>query len=363
MSVEFIGLIGHQNPSEAYRQASNEFDPAFVRAFAQIHEQGGFDRVLIAYGSTSPDGLHIGTYAAAVTSRLGLMLAHRPGFVAPTLAARTFATIDRLSNGRAAVHVIAGADDAEQRRDGDFLNKEERYERSDEYVGLLRRLWTSDAPFDHDGKYYSFRGGFSAVKPVQTPHIPIYYGGSSNAAIEGAARHANVYALFGETLAQARETIARVRAAAARHGRAIEFSLSLRPILAGTEDGAWRRADEILDRVRHRRAEAGFTGPAIPTSVGSERLLAAASQADRHDKRLWTAVAKETGARGNSTSLVGTPEQVADALLDYYDLGITHFLVRGFDPLEDAIQYGRDLIPLVREAVATRGVSRRAAPG
>ncbi len=364
MSLEFIGLIAHQNPSEAYRRQPDAFDPAFVRAFAQIHEQGGFDRVLIGYGSTSPDGLHIGTYAAAVTSRLGLMLAHRPGFVAPTLAARTFATIDRLSNGRASIHVISGADDAEQQRDGDFLGKDERYARSDEYVGLLRRLWTSDAPFDHDGKYYRFKGGFTEVKPVQKPHIPIYYGGSSDAAIESAGRLADVYALFGETLAQSREKIARVRAAAARHGRRIEFSLSLRPILASTEEGAWRRADEILDRVRQRRAEAGFTGPAQPSSVGSERLLAAASRGDRHDKRLWTAVAKETGARGNSTSLVGTPEQVADALLDYYDLGVNHFLIRGFDPLEDAVQYGRDLIPLVRAAAAARDAApRRAAVG
>ncbi len=354
MPVEFIGLIGHQTPSEAYKRVPGAFDPAFVRASAQIHEAGGFDRILIGYGSTSPDGLHIGTYAAAVTQRLGLMLAHRPGFVAPTLAARTFATIDQLSGGRAAIHIISGADDAEQQRDGDFLNKEERYARSDEYVGLLRRLWTSDAPVDHEGKYYRFKGGFAEVKPLQKPHIPIYFGGSSDAAIEAAGRHADVYALFGETLAQTAEKIARVRAAAARHGRHIEFSISLRPIIAATEEAAWKRADDILARVRQRRAEAGLSGPGVPQSVGAERLVAAASQGDRHDKRLWTAVAKETGARGNSTSLVGTPEQVADALLDYYDLGITRFLARGFDPLEDAIVYGRELIPLVREAVKHR---------
>ncbi|USB87029.1 LLM class flavin-dependent oxidoreductase, partial [Burkholderia cenocepacia] len=94
---------------------------------------------------------------------------------------------------------------------------------------------------------------------------------------------------------------------------------------------------------------------------GARRLLAAAERGSRVDKRLWTEIAKLTGARSNSTALVGTPEQVADALLDYYDLGVTTFLIRGFDPLEDAIDYGRELIPRVRNAVAERDAARRAA--
>jgi alkanesulfonate monooxygenase len=83
-------------------------------------------------------------------------------------------------------------------------------------------------------------------------------------------------------------------------------------------------------------------------------LLEAAAKGSRLDKRLWTGIAGLLGAKGNSTSLVGTPEQVAEALLDYYDLGITTFLIRGFDPLEDAIDYGKKLIPLTRELVAKR---------
>ena len=355
MTVSFTGLVAARDPSEAGGRQADGFDVNYLRTLAKAHEDGGFDRVLIGYGSTSPDGLHLGTYVTAVTQRLGVMLAHRPGFVAPTLAARTLATIDRLSGGRASVHIISGASDEEQQRDGDFLNKDERYARTDEYVGLLRKLWTSDEPFDHEGRHYRFKGGFVAVKPIQSPHIPIFFGGSSAAAIDAAGRHADIYALFGETLDQVRDQVARVRAAAAGRGRPIGFSLSLRPILADTEAGAWKRADEILARVRHARAVQGlqdFSG--APKSEGSARLLQAAARGERLDKRLWTGVAKVTGAGGNTTSLVGTPEQVADALLDYYDLGVTTFLIRGFDPLDDAIQYGRDLIPLVRKAVERR---------
>jgi alkanesulfonate monooxygenase len=198
------------------------------------------------------------------------------------------------------------------------------------------------------------------VKPVQKPYIPINFGGSSEAAIEAAGKHADVYALFGETLAQVREQVARVRAAAARHGRTIRFSLSLRPILAETEDAAWARADALLERVRSARAGGNPYIRGGQPSVGSLRLLDAAARGDRHDKRLWTAIARETGAAGNSTSLVGTVDQVADALLDYYDLGISTFLIRGFDPLEDAVAYGA-LIERTTALVAERERARIAA--
>ena len=202
------------------------------------------------------------------------------------------------------------------------------------------------------------------MKPAQSPHIPIYFGGSSDEAIPVAGKHADIYALWGETHAQVRETIARVRAAAAKHGRQVRFSLSLRPVLAETEEAAWARADAIAERARELRDAQGLkTTDHAPPNAGSQRLLQAVAQGTRLDKRLWTGVAAVTGASGNSTGLVGTAEQVADALLDYYDLGVTTFLIRGFDPLDDAIAYGRDLIPLVRELVAEREAQPKAAVG
>ena len=140
-----------------------------------------------------------------------------------------------------------------------------------------------------------------------------------------------------------------------RGGRSIRALSALQRIFPAdpreTETGAWDRAETILQRVREVRARAGLGAAAAPENAGSQRLLAAAAKGRRLDKRLWTAVAVETGARGNSTALVGTPEQVADALLDYYELGVTTFLIRGFDPLEDAHDYGRELIPLTRRLV------------
>jgi alkanesulfonate monooxygenase len=154
--------------------------------------------------------------------------------------------------------------------------------------------------------------------------------------------------------------VKQVRAEAAKHGRTIRFSLSLRPILAETEEKAWTRADSILQKATAIAQANGFVRRE-PPNEGSRRLLAAAAQGSRLDKRLWTGIAGLLGAQGNSTSLVGTPEQVAEALLDYYDLGITTFLIRGFDPLDDAIDYGRKLIPLTRELVAQREAQEKVA--
>jgi alkanesulfonate monooxygenase len=355
MGVEFIGYIGTRKFSEIHPPEGPVLDRAYVETIAKAHEDAGFDRALVAFNSSSPESILVAGHAASVTRRLGFMIAHRPGFTAPTLAARQLATLDQLTGGRVAVHIITGGSDAEQRQDGDFLTHDERYARTDEYLDIVRRIWTSDKPFSHEGRFYRFEGGFSGVKSIQQPHIPVYFGGSSDAAITVAGKHADVYALWGETYAQVRETIARVRASAATHGRQVRFSLSLRPILAGTEEQAWARADDILAQTLELRARSGLGMQHMAgMSVGSQRLLAAAAQGSRLDKRLWTAIAEATGARGNTTALVGTAEQVADALLDYYDLGVTTFLIRGFDPLEDAVDYGRSLLPLTRELVAER---------
>ena len=365
-SLQFIGMIGHQAGSESRPASGPIVDLDYIGTFARAHEYAGFDRVLIGYFSTAPDGFQIAAYAAQQTSRLKFLLAHRPGFVAPTLAARQLATLDHFSQGRLAVHIISGGSDEEQQRDGDFLSKAERYARTDDYLDVVKKLWTSAEPFDHDGPYYRTRGSVSYVKPVQHPHLPVYFGGSSDEAIAVAGKHADVYALWGEPLDGVRETIARVRAAAAPHGRQdhISFSLSLRPILGRTEDEAWAKAERILETARKIRSNHPWTTyrqAGAPQNAGSQRLLAAAADGKVRDKRLWTELAALTGAQGNSTSLVGTPEQVAESLLDYYDVGVRTFLIRGFDPLEDALDYGRDLLPLVRQAVRDRDSAQAAA--
>ena len=360
MPVEFIGMIGTRSASELDGPNSSlvggHIDAAFVRDFARAHDDAGFDRVLIGYGSSGPDGFSVASFAGSVTDRLGFLIAHRPGFVAPTLAARKAATLDQFVGGRVALHFITGGSDLDQQRDGDWLDKDERYARTEEYIDIMRRTWTAEAPFDFEGRFYRLRKAFSEVKCLQQPHVPVYFGGLSGPALEVGAKHADVYMMWGEPVASVQRQIAETAAAAAHYGRSPRFSVSFRPILAATEEKAWAKARGYLDRILSFRKPAnGGAPPAFsPQAVGSQRLLALADEGDVHDERLWTAIARAVGAYGNTTALVGTPEQVAKSLLRYYDAGVTTILIRGFEPLQDAVDYGRELIPMVRAEVAKR---------
>jgi alkanesulfonate monooxygenase len=348
MGVEFIGMIAPQEYSEIVPPHGPVADPDFTIRFARAHEDSDFDRVLIGYFATAPDGFIVASWMLQATERIGALLAHRPGFVAPTVAARKLATLDQFSGGRLALHVITGGSDEDQARDGDFVDKGARYRRTDEYLDVVRRMWTATEPFDHEGEFYRVERAYSAVRCVRQPHLPIYFGGSSAEAVAVSAKHADVYALWGEPLAEAAAHIAEVKAAAHACGRDPGISLSTRPILAATDAAAWDRAYDILGRV-HRHSSGG----AAPQNVGSQRLLAAAAKGDVHDRCLFTPLAAATGARGNSTALVGSVETVTQALLDYHDIGVTTFLIRGYNPYDDAVAYG-ELVANVRREVAKR---------
>jgi alkanesulfonate monooxygenase len=368
MTIEFIGIAATQETSEsgaatpvngstgrdgvsAQTEAAAArgpvVQPGYLRDLARAHEEAGFDRILVAHSSASPDGFTVADQILTHTDRLGVLLAHRPGFVAPTLAARKFATLDAFHPGRVALHVITGGDDADQARDGDLTDKVTRYRRTDEFLDVVRREWTAETPFDYDGEFYQVRGGWSAVRPADP--IPVYFGGASDDAVRVGGKHADVYAFWGEPLAGIAERIRQVRAAATPYGRDPRFSVSLRPIPAATETEAWQRAREILRLTKERTGEVKqHFNLDHAQQRGSQRLLEYAAQGDIHDKRLWTAIAKTTGAAGNSTALVGSYEQVAESLLDYVGLGVSTLLIRGFSPLADARDYGT-LVRLVRE--------------
>jgi alkanesulfonate monooxygenase len=354
MPIEFIGMIGVRPEGAdgaAVHVIGGEIDPAWVRDFSRAHERAGFDKVLVGYTATSAEGFVVASHAAGHTEGLGFLVAHRPGFVAPTLAARTAATFDQLSGGRIALHIITGGSDVDQARDGDWLDHDTRYRRTDEYLTLMRRTWTEERPFDHAGEFYRVARAYSEIRPLQRPHVPLYFGGASEAAHRIGGKHCDVFMLWGEPLAAIRERIAAVRAAAAPWGRTPRISVSLRPIIAPTEARAWDKARDILAKVVAKQGDRTLP---LPEAVGARRLVDFARQGEIHDKRLWTPIAAVVGGAGNTTALVGTPEQVAESLLDYHDLGVTTLLIRGFDPLRDAEEYGRELIPLIRREVARR---------
>jgi alkanesulfonate monooxygenase len=360
MSVEFIGHVFPHEQSETIAQSGPVVQPDYLRALAQAHEASGFDRVLIPHSSSMVDGFIVADQTLSATERLGVLLAHRPGFVAPTQVARKYATIDAFHPGRIAMHVITGGDDADQARDGDWIDKPARYRRSGEFLEVVKQEWAGDEHFDHEGEFYKVEDAWSSIRP-EGGHIPVYFGGASADAVRVGAEHADVYAVWGEPLSGFRERIDQIQSAAAEHGRKLRFSVSLRPIVADTEEEAWAKGREIL-AITEERAQAYvgsmFGGDkkkagGFRTNEGSQRLLAFAEESEVHDERLWTALAKATGAAGNSTALVGSYEQVADSLIEYVDAGADTLLIRGYEPYADAVRYG-EVISIVRSKLAAR---------
>jgi len=367
MPVEFLGIGATNNGSETEPRTGPAFDRDYTLALARAHEDTGWDRVLTAYGSGSPDPAQAAALIACNTDRLQLLLAHRPNVSYPTFAAKTVATLDQISGGRLTLHVITGGNDHEQQREGDTLPKDQRYARTREAIQIYKKAWTEREPFDFHGEHYDFSDFVLDVEPAQKPRPKVSFGGSSKAAYEVGAEEADIYALWGEPLAGTAEQIATITELAAAAGRpAPTFQVAFRPILGKTEEEAWEKAYATVARIQDRtKGGQQLTRRhklTDPENAGSQRLLAVAAQGERHDRALWTVTAQATGGAGNSTALVGTPETVAAALVDYYDLGVRILSARGYDLLEDAKEFGREVIPLVRQEVARRDAESSSVP-
>ena len=244
-------------------------------------------------------------------------------------------------------------------------------------MSIVRRIWEEDLPFDFEGEFFRYEGAFSSVKPVSRGGIPLWFAGASPAAVQVGAAQADVYAFWGEPRAAVAERMSSIVDVAQKFGRTPRFSISLRPIIADTENEAWEKAEWIAEKTAERielakermagreKTYEGLGGAANATlsvdrdtngttSVGRKRLIEMSAEREVYDERLWMKVANLTGAAGNSTALVGTPEQVAEAMLRYCDLGITTLLLKGFDPVPDALEFGKELLPMVREGAERR---------
>jgi len=369
MGIEFLGIAGLNDGGETQARSGASFDKDYTLRFARAHEDNGWDRILFAYHSGSPDPATAAAFIASKLDHLKILLAHRPNVSYPTYAAKVFATLDQISDGRLNVHFITGGSTADQAAEGDFLTKDQRYARTGEYIRIVKQAWTDTSPFGFDGEHYRFENFVSDVWPsARRPaggRPEVSFGGSSPAAYAIGAAEADIYAVWGEPLADTAEQIQTIADAAAAAGRSARprIQAAFRPILGATEELAWQKAHDILGRIERRSGAlpANILGDLKnPENAGSQRLLSIAERGDRHDRALWTRPAAVSGGRGNSNALVGTPETVAAALLDYVDLGVDILSARGYDFVDDTIDFGRYVIPIVRAEVARRDAAAAA---
>jgi alkanesulfonate monooxygenase len=360
MATEFISVTFPNASTEINPIANARIDPDYLVRYARSLDDYGFNYTLVPYDSSSYDPFTIGATIAAVTKNIKVIIALRPNTLYPTVAAKALATLDQLSSGRVVVHFIAGGSDAEQAKEGDFLNKEQRYGRLEEYIRILRRAWESAEPFDWDGQYFQFKQFSNRVRPTNGT-IPVSVGGSSDEAYRIGGALGDIFGLWGEPLKETKEQIDRIYAEAARAGRAENdrprIWVTFRPIVAETDDLAWAKAHRTLDSLNANKVKVNGNGTAAPPphqNVGSQRLLEIAARGEVQDRALWYPTVTATNARGASTALVGSPQTIADSILDYVDLGCELISIRGYDNLNDAIDYGRYILPRVREGLKVR---------
>ena len=357
--VGFISL-SHLNPSTELKPVPGRgIDLKYFRRYVRSLEEGGYDYTLLPYGSNSADSFVVASAVGQLTERIRPIVALRPNTTPPTIGAQKLATLDQLTEGRALVHLISGGSDAEQAKQGDYLPKNRRYARTSEYIDVMRRSWTEPAPFSHGGEFYKFDDFGPGFAPYGST-IPISIGGQSDEAFQVGGEKADIFSFWGEPLDDLRSEIDRVNGIARAAGRTTmpRIWVTFRPIVAATDELAWDKAREYVAAVAATFAKAGLNGQRFtknpPQNVGSQRALDFANRSELYDRALWTKTAAVTNAAGASTALVGSPETVAAAILDYIDRGASLVSIRGYDTLADAVDYGRFVLPLVREELAHR---------
>ena len=327
--------------SEAGRATSH----SYMRQIAQAVDDLGYEGVLLPTGASCEDAWVVAASMIPLTKRLKFLVAIRPGLMSPTLAARMAATFDRLSDGRLLINVVTGGDPVELAGDGLHVSHDERYEITDEFLTVWRKELAGET-VDLQGQHIDVRGGKLLIPGVQKPYPPLYFGGSSPAAQQVAARHVDMYLTWGEPPAQVAEKIAAVRELAAAEGRTLRFGIRLHVIVRETDEAAWRDADELISRVDEStiaRAQAVF---ARMDSHGQNRMatLHGGSREQLEiSPNLWAGVGLVRGGAG--TALVGDADTVAERMHEYEAAGIDTFIFSGYPHLEEAYRFAELVFP------------------
>jgi alkanesulfonate monooxygenase len=311
-------------------------------------EAAGFDYFLVPVATTCWEAWISSAMAVARTRRIKALVAARPGYVSPVQLAKMGATFDQLSGGRLAINLIAGQSEAEAVAEGVTLAKEDRYALLEEDVSIMKALWTAPRGVDFQGRFHTLRGARVYPQPMQQPWPRFYLGGGSSEAWALSARHADVHLFWGDTPERIAANIVTLRDMAASQDRRmpLEFGMRLQILCRATEAEAWEAAHELVRDVTE--AQTRFIRTHYAASVANQRVQQLAREyGDLIAPHLWTGITRVRPGAG--IVVVGNPEQCADTLQQFIDLGCSSFCLSGYLHDEEAERFGRWVRPLLAE--------------
>jgi alkanesulfonate monooxygenase len=348
MSIQFYWFAPSNGDGSRIGLKKPERAPTldYLVKVARTVEEQGFDGILVPVGIPFLDSWMVGSAIVHHTSRLKPLIAFRPGFIAPSLAAKMASTLDQFSAGRLTINVVTGGSPYELGQDGDFTGHDERYTRTDEFLTVVRKLWDQSV-VDHEGNYFKLSQSTLIPAHYDGRKPPIYFGGSSPAALEVAAKHADVYLQWGEPLAEVKKQIEELRRRAEKYGRFdIELGIRIHVIVRDTEEEAWAAARLLLEDIEPEVEARMANYFKEADSVAQTRMNELLKGDYRFDKNKWAGIGRVR--KGAGTAVVGTPQQVWEGLKEYMELGVTHFILSGFPHVEEAERFGRTVLPIVR---------------
>lgn len=322
-------------------------DLPYLQQVALAADNLGYYGVLIPTGKSCEDSWLVAAALAPLTKRLRYLVAVRPGLQPPSLAARMAATLDRLSEGRLLINVVTGGDPVENKGDGIFLSHAERYQVTREFLEVYSRLLKGEK-VDFQGEHLRVEGAEVLFPPAQENGPPLFFGGSSEDALEVAANQIDTYLTWGEPVEQVAEKIAVVHQRAQARGRTLDYGIRLHVIVRETEEEAWAAADKLiahLDEVTIAAAQKIFSRMDSTGQARMSALHGGSKDSLRIAPNLWAGVGLVRGGAG--TALVGNPQQVAERIREYQALGITNFIFSGYPHLEEAHRFAELVMPLL----------------
>jgi len=332
------------SPPDGHRRPP---DPDYLLQVALAAERMGFEAMLTPTGTYCEDAWITTASLLGRTDRIKFLVAFRPGFLSPTLAAQMASTYQRMSGGRLLVNVVTGAEATELARFGDFLDHDTRYARTGEFLGILRAAW-GEEPVHFEGEHLRVAGATTRQTPDPVPEV--YFGGASPPAERVAAEHVDVYLAWGEPPAMVAERIERVQALARdEFGRTLRCGIRFHVITRPTSEEAWATADRLLAEVAPDQIKAAQADFAATQSVGQARMASlhggSTDQLEIHPN-VWAGPGLTRGGAG--TALVGPYAEVADRIEEYAAIGCKEFIFSGWPHLEEAYWFGEGVMPELR---------------